>query len=128
MLFTDGLPNVAPPRGSHVTAFQQFLKQNTGLTEKVTLRTYGFGYSLDAKLLDELARVGRGTFSFIPDSGFVGTIFIHSLASMLSVCDGAGELVLELGKGEVGDGFRGRFGLCFLEWGGYSLIGFFSSL
>lgn len=105
LLFTDGLPNVSPARGSHVAAFQHFLKNvSADVGAKITLRTYGFGYSLDAKLLDELARVGRGTFAFIPDSGFVGTIFIHSLASILSVCDEASgqQLVVEIAKGQVG--------------------------
>ena len=42
--------------------------------------TFGFGYSLDTELLINIANIGNGNFSFIPDSSFVGTIFIHALA------------------------------------------------
>merc|ERR1719421_2792625 len=53
------------------------------------VRTFGFGYSLDSKLLEEIAVTGNGgTFSFIPDAGMVGTIFIHAVASILSSVQG----------------------------------------
>jgi len=32
------------------------------------------------------ASVGNGTFSFIPDSGFVGTIIIHAMANIKTAC------------------------------------------
>ena len=31
-------------------------------------------YSLDSALLDDLARIGGGQYSFIPDIGLVGTV------------------------------------------------------
>ena len=43
--------------------------------------TFGFGYNLDTMLLVDIARKGNGSFSFIPDSGFVGTVLVHALAS-----------------------------------------------
>lgn len=48
------------------------------------INTFGFGYNLDSALLNEIAQVGYGSYSFIPDPGFVGTIFVHSLANLLT--------------------------------------------
>jgi len=81
LVFTDGQPNVQPANG-HVASMTRYAASNS--IPPYTIRTYGFGYSLDVKLLDELAIAGHGTYSFIPDAGMVGTIFIHSLASILS--------------------------------------------
>ena len=46
-------------------------------------RSFGFGYSLDSKLLHNIAHSFNGSFSIIPDAGFVGTVFIHSLVNSL---------------------------------------------
>eukprot|EP00835_Amoeboradix_gromovi_P004143 NODE_306_length_11344_cov_0.675767.p3 type:complete len:613 gc:universal NODE_306_length_11344_cov_0.675767:5024-3186(-) len=76
-ILTDGLPNVSPPRGE-LQAFKQYID-----TENLncTVNTFGFGYNLDSKLLYDLAVLGNGSFSFIPDSSMVGTIFINSIAA-----------------------------------------------
>ncbi len=42
-----------------------------------------FGYDIDSRILDELALEGNGTFSFIPDSSMVGTVFINVIANFL---------------------------------------------
>merc|ERR1719421_2534882 len=61
------------------------------------VRTFGFGYSLDSKLLEEIAVTGNGgTFSFIPDAGMVGTIFIHAVASILSSVQGVSGAALRV--------------------------------
>lgn len=49
-----------------------------------TINTYGFGYNLDSKLLNEIAYEGKGVYNFIPDSGLIGTVFINSISNMLS--------------------------------------------
>mmetsp|Transcript_13387 Transcript_13387/g.32798 ORF Transcript_13387/g.32798 Transcript_13387/m.32798 type:complete len:861 (-) Transcript_13387:994-3576(-) len=86
-LFTDGLPNQMNTPQGHVGALQKYLKSKK-LTPGTdfTLRTFGFGYSLESKLLDELALLGMGSFCFIPDGSFVGTVFIHALASLRNTC------------------------------------------
>jgi hypothetical protein len=110
LLFTDGMPNMAPPRG-HIPQLQHYLQkvredkehaeQSRHFFRSHAVRTYGFGYSLDSQLLQEIAVIGRGTFSFIPDAGFVGTIFIHALADMLTAsCHRVRNAHLVLGQGE----------------------------
>jgi len=79
LLFTDGLPNVVPPNG-HLAMLEKYIEQHQEL--HAVVNTYGFGYSLDSKLLTELAIKGQGTYSFIPDSSFVGTIFVHSISNL----------------------------------------------
>ena len=84
MFMTDGIPSehLLPPRGI-VESLERNLKS---MTIKPTIYTFGFGYSLDTKVLANIARAGNGTFSFIPDSGFVGTIIIHAMANIKTAC------------------------------------------
>lgn len=42
-----------------------------------------FGYDIDSTILHSLALEGDGTFSFIPDSSMVGTVFINTIANSL---------------------------------------------
>lgn len=80
-LLTDGQPTSSPPRGwdNH---FNKFLEDNQDIKIK-QLRTIGFGYNLDAKLLQNLAHRCNGGFLFVPDSGMIATVFIHALANTL---------------------------------------------
>eukprot|EP00486_Rosalina_sp_Unknown_P009133 CAMPEP_0201579808 /NCGR_PEP_ID=MMETSP0190_2-20130828/27649_1 /ASSEMBLY_ACC=CAM_ASM_000263 /TAXON_ID=37353 /ORGANISM="Rosalina sp." /LENGTH=449 /DNA_ID=CAMNT_0048014787 /DNA_START=98 /DNA_END=1444 /DNA_ORIENTATION=+ len=78
LLFTDGLPNIIPPKG-HQAMLDKYIDTNQELP--AIINTYGFGYSLDTKLLNELAIKGNGAFAFIPDSSFVGTIFVNSISN-----------------------------------------------
>lgn len=80
MLFTDGEPNIIPPRG-HLPMLQMY-KDKLGGILPGSINTFGFGYSLDSDLLHSLAKEGQGGYSFIPDSGFVGTIFVHAIANL----------------------------------------------
>ena len=83
MLLTDGLPNVSPPRGELET-LQRYLDTYPE-QRAVKISTFGFGYSLKSRLLSDIAREGGSMYAFIPDSSFVGTIFINSVSNLLSV-------------------------------------------
>jgi hypothetical protein len=79
-VLTDGIPSYPPPRGWE----QQMLKyKSSNPDDSSVVKTFGFGYSLDSKLLHSIAHHFEGSFSFIPDAGFVGTVFIHSLVNTL---------------------------------------------
>jgi hypothetical protein len=82
LLFTDGVPNVNPPRGI-LPMLRLYVEEHKGLLP-CTVHTFGFGYKLDSKLLDGIASTCNGNFSFIPDASFVGTVFVHTLANVLS--------------------------------------------
>lgn len=55
---------------------------------------FGYGYELDVKLLEEIARKGAGTFAYIPDCSMVGTVFINFMANCLSTI--TNKVVLEI--------------------------------
>lgn len=78
MLLTDGFPNVNPPRGIVSTI------KSMPMTNPWTFHTFGFGYNLDSKLLQDISEWGNGLFGFIPDCSMVGTVFVNFLANMLT--------------------------------------------
>lgn len=77
-LLTDGVPNVLPAKG-HIPSMVDYRDSHDGVYP-ATISTFGFGYSLKSDLLNEIALEGRGSYSFIPDSGFVGTIFVNVIS------------------------------------------------
>ncbi|QRW27329.1 hypothetical protein RhiXN_01924 [Rhizoctonia solani] len=81
-ILTDGQPNVEPPRG-HIPMIKSYLDALSPDAPKFTISTFGFGYNLDSRLLDEIAHLGQGMYGFIPDSGMVGTVFVHALANLM---------------------------------------------
>jgi hypothetical protein len=81
MLFTDGLPNINPPRG--ILPMVKRLRDKEGGKLPCTINTFGFGYELDSELLSDLAIVGSGAYAFIPDAGFVGTVFVNAMTNIL---------------------------------------------
>lgn len=91
-LLTDGEPNIIPPRG-HTQMLQRYMNQNKDFT--CVINTFGFGYSLDSELLNELAVDGKGMYSFIPDSSMVGTAFVNSLSNLMTTMGLNASLVVE---------------------------------
>lgn len=115
-LLTDGVPNIEPPRG-YIPTMQRYKEQHGGKYAG-TVNTFGFGYSLLSYLLSAYASEGGGVYAFIPDSGFVGTVFVNALANCLTTvtenatlsvsCDASGATVKSMSEGDVsaefGDG------------------------
>jgi len=71
-------------------------KESNGGSYPGIISTFGFGYNMDSPLLRAISQEGGGMYSFIPDSGFVGTTFVNSLANMLVT--NASHVVLKIGK------------------------------
>ncbi|KAL7572488.1 hypothetical protein ACA910_000315 [Epithemia clementina (nom. ined.)] len=108
MVLTDGMPNVRPPRGE-LDTLQRYLDSHPA-QRAVRISTFGFGYSLMSRLLSDIAREGGSIYSFIPDSSFVGTVFINAVANLLSVAAPRGAtLRLEANEGvEIVDCLSGQ--------------------
>eukprot|EP01125_Pyxidicula_operculata_P008023 TRINITY_DN2707_c0_g1_i1.p1 TRINITY_DN2707_c0_g1~~TRINITY_DN2707_c0_g1_i1.p1 ORF type:complete len:698 (-),score=116.16 TRINITY_DN2707_c0_g1_i1:47-1894(-) len=81
LLLTDGEPNIIPPRG-HIPVLKKWKDENH--KSPVSIYTFGFGYGLDSELLNEVSVEGDGTYSFIPDSALVGTIFVNTISNLLT--------------------------------------------
>jgi len=77
-LLTDGIPNVNPPMGYE----REFRRYEEKCGRRCTVNMYGFGYSMQSDLLQNLAHWGDGIFGFIPDAGMIGTIFVNALANL----------------------------------------------
>ncbi|CAE8597663.1 unnamed protein product [Polarella glacialis] len=96
LLLTDGQPNVVPPRG-HLAELRDYRDSHPGFSFQ--LNTFGFGYNLDSDLLLQLASEGNGTYAFIPDAVIVGTVFVNSVANVLSTLSQSATLNLMLRNG-----------------------------
>ncbi|KAM3476455.1 hypothetical protein MY8738_006928 [Beauveria namnaoensis] len=76
MVLTDGMPNhMCPPAG-------YIPKLRAKLPLPATIHTFGFGYQLRSGLLKYIAEIGSGNYSFIPDAGMIGTVFVHAVANL----------------------------------------------
>ncbi|KNC87724.1 hypothetical protein SARC_00158 [Sphaeroforma arctica JP610] len=62
------------------------------------INTFGFGYNVQSGLLRDLAEAGTGTYSFIPDSGMCGTVFINTLAKTMSTLAINCQLTVEVNR------------------------------
>ncbi|OJD26589.1 hypothetical protein ACJ73_02028 [Blastomyces percursus] len=78
-VLTDGMPNHMCPRQGYVPKLRSILQQKDRLP---MIHTFGFGYSIRSGLLQAISEVGGGTYSFIPDAGMIGTIFVHAIANL----------------------------------------------
>jgi Mg-chelatase subunit ChlD len=96
LLLTDGEPNVEPPRG-HIPMLKRYRESNGGNYPGI-INTFGFGYTLDSVLLRNIAHEAGGMYSFIPDSGFVGTAFVNALGSILSTNAKNTQVSIEFGE------------------------------
>jgi len=78
MVLTDG-------QTSDATSVIPNLKAEIAKHEELpgTISTFGFGYSINSELLCEIATEGNGMYSFIPDAGFVGTVFVNTVSQLL---------------------------------------------
>lgn len=83
ILLTDGQPNVEPPRG-HLPMLNKYKDSYPDFMGSCILNSFAFGYNANSVLLNELSVCGNGSYSFIPDPGFVGTVFEHCIANLLT--------------------------------------------
>lgn len=78
-VLTDGVSYHNPLNGYEQTIDEY--NQNINPEQQIPIYTFGFGYNIDSKLLFNISKQTGGTFSFIPDSGMIGTIFTKALAN-----------------------------------------------
>ena len=115
-ILTDGQPNVPPPRG-HIPMLEHYLESHPIVRSALTISSFGFGYDLDSMLLSEIGRVGGGAYSFIPDTGLVGTVFVHAVANVYAAYAIRCALNVEVPKGIKVKKVRGGFIKLDASWG-----------
>ena len=74
-VLTDGKPTI-PPLVSYEASVNAIFDECPVFG---IVSMFGFGHSLYYHLLMQLATMGGGTYSYIPDAGVVGTCFINAL-------------------------------------------------
>ncbi|KAI8961339.1 hint-domain-containing protein [Daldinia sp. FL1419] len=77
MILTDGIPNYMCPGQGYVPKIR-----STWEALPATLHTFGFGYEIRSGLLKSIGEIGGGNYSFIPDAGMIGTVFVHAVAHL----------------------------------------------
>lgn len=84
LVLTDGEPNMDPPRGI-VAEFVSQMQKRYGMGGALPfgLHTFGYGYSLDTRLLCQMAELSGGMFGHIPDHTMCSTVFSNFLANTL---------------------------------------------
>ena len=97
LLFTDGVPNNNPPRGI-INSLEKLVDKTS---REYVINTFGFGYDLDSILLRQIADIGKGSYSFIPDATMVGTIFVNFIANSLLTCVNNLELIINFEDRDV---------------------------
>ncbi|KIV77450.1 hypothetical protein PV11_09244 [Exophiala sideris] len=84
-VLTDGMPNhMCPPQGYVVKLREMIVKADTEHLTMPTIHTFGFGYKMRSELMQSIAEVGNGSYSFIPDAGMIGTVFVHAVANLFT--------------------------------------------
>ena len=103
-LLTDGEPteNLCPPQGiAQRLAVELERIEEAGTSAVPSISTFGFGYRLDTMLLVDIAARGNGSYSFIPDAGMVGTVFVHALANAATTAGKVARLNLQSDHGAM---------------------------
>jgi len=101
-ILTDGAPNHMCPSQGYVKKLQPLLSKMESANGGVPiLSTFGFGYQLKSDLLRSIAEVGRGNYAFIPESGMIGTVFVHAVANLFSTFATSVKLELETKKSGI---------------------------
>eukprot|EP00931_Biecheleriopsis_adriatica_P051231 TRINITY_DN29693_c0_g1_i1.p1 TRINITY_DN29693_c0_g1~~TRINITY_DN29693_c0_g1_i1.p1 ORF type:complete len:533 (+),score=91.55 TRINITY_DN29693_c0_g1_i1:222-1601(+) len=95
LLLTDGIPTYNPPRGI-VSMLERLKNKGPGGKLPCTVSTFGFGNELDSELLNQISTVGCGSYAYIPDAGFIGTVFVNSVSNLLVTMGTCSTLVLEI--------------------------------
>jgi hypothetical protein len=125
-ILTDGQPNVEPPRG-HIPMLKSYLDALPSNSPKLTISTFGFGYNLNSQLLDDIADLGQGMYGFIPDSGMVGTVFVHAVANLMATwatgCVLDVEVVAEDPKAQAKVDVSGCLPVTLSSWGASIRVG-----
>ena len=88
------------------------------------ITTFGFGYNIDSEILLQIASIGGSNYSFIPDAGFVGTIFVNAISNIFVTMAKNVYLVLDIEGAKI-QKIYGQLPLCSggrvfvgsLQWG-----------
>lgn len=82
-LLSDGHANIQPSNGTLNAIKNDYQIMINDNYSPPIINTFGFGYDVDYTLLNDIATINKGVYSFIPDGNFVGTIITNNLANTI---------------------------------------------
>ena len=99
ILLTDGDAEPSTdPLGGYIAALEGIQSRHiskTGNSLIPTVHTLGFGNDINSKLLFDIANFANGTYNFIPDAGFVGTICVNLMVNIQMTAVNGCKLVIK---------------------------------
>ncbi|KAL2444739.1 hypothetical protein ABEF95_017203 [Exophiala dermatitidis] len=98
-ILTDGMPNhLCPPQGYAAALGPRLSAVAKDRPSTPTIHTFGFGYKIESHLMQSIAEVGNGNYSFIPDAGMIGTVFVRAVANLFATMGSSATLELTTSK------------------------------
>lgn len=83
ILFTDGEPNMEPPRG-YIQQLQNIKDKKYNGKYISDINIYTYGNNVNSELSDNISKETNGIYGFIPDSILMGDLLIHKIAALRS--------------------------------------------
>jgi len=96
ILFTDGEPNMEPPRG-YINQLQNVKEKKYNGKYISDINIYTYGNNVNSELSDSISKETNGVYGFIPDSILMGDLLTHKIAAIRSTKTKNAILKIELG-------------------------------
>lgn len=82
IVFTDGEPNMDPPRGI-LNTLKNLKEKNNG-KYNCDINIFTYGNNVNSELSDNISRETNGVYGYMPDASFIGDLLEHKIASIRS--------------------------------------------
>jgi len=82
IIFTDGEPNMDPPRGI-LNTLKGLKEKNNGMYN-CDINIFTYGNNVNSELSDNISRETNGVYGYMPDASFIGDLLEHKIASIRS--------------------------------------------
>ncbi|EHY59742.1 hypothetical protein HRR83_008277 [Exophiala dermatitidis] len=89
---------MCPPQGYAAALGPRLSAMAKDRPSTPAIHTFGFGYKIESHLMQSIAEVGNGNYSFIPDAGMIGTVFVHAVANLFATMGTSATLELNTSK------------------------------
>lgn len=80
IIFTDGVPNINPPRGI-INTLKSYVKEHN--IQNIPIYTLGFGFNLEINTLTEISKISNGSYNYIPSSAELLTVITHLISNII---------------------------------------------
>ena len=100
ILFTDGEPNIEPPRG-YIHQLQNIKEKKYNGKYISDINIYTYGNNVNSELSDKISKETNGVYGFIPDSILMGDLLTHKIAALRSTKTKNAVIKIEFGDNTI---------------------------